>query len=245
MNICLFHENEIGKALPMSDERAKHITNILHKTTDGEFSAGIINGAEGTARITSISETELSFSFSPNEKQKKLFPISLLLGFPRPIQLKRILRDASSLGVSEILLSGTELGEKSYLRSSLANKNAIFEYLLSGAAQAASTLLPRCLTYENIENAIAAISKNIAVGTKIVLDVKSDAIPLSRFLKNENTCGKKIVLAIGNERGWTNNERALFQKHGYAACSLGKRILRTETASLSAIAIALSHFGEM
>lgn len=247
MNICLFYENEIGKALSRNDERAKHILHILHKNVGDEFSAGVINGDAGIARITSITDDALSFDFTANSKQKKLFPISLLLGFPRPIQLKRILRDASSLGVAEIILAGTELGEKSYLQSSLASERAIFDYLLAGAEQAASTLLPKCSLAENVERAIERFSENQNTSdtVNIVLDVENATSSLSEFLRNECANRKNIVLAIGSERGWTKNERALFRKKGYNVCSLGKRILRTETATLSAITIALSHFGEM
>ena len=247
VNICLFYENEIGKPLARNDERAKHILRILHKNVGDEFSAGVINGKAGIARITSITSDALSFDFSANEKQKKLFPITLLLGFPRPIQLKRILRDASSLGVAEIILAGTELGEKSYLQSSLSNERAIFSYLLAGAEQAASTLLPKCSIAENVERAIEMLSETQKASetVNIVLDVENAAYPLSEFLKSKCANEKNIVLAIGSERGWTKNERALFQKNNYNTCSLGKRILKTETATLSAIAIALSHFGEM
>ncbi|MGL4986214.1 MAG: RsmE family RNA methyltransferase, partial [Treponemataceae bacterium] len=50
---------------------------------------------------------------------------------------------------------------------------------------------------------------------------------------------KHVYAAIGNERGWTKTERELFTKWNFTSCSLGKRILRTETASTASIALLL------
>ena len=117
MNIVLFQRDEIGKTLPLKDERAKHIIKVLHKQTGESFEAGIINGKAGQAKILSISDDGISFDFIPLTDGKPLYPITLIVGFPRPIQLKRLFRDAAGLGASRICLCGTELGEKSYMSS--------------------------------------------------------------------------------------------------------------------------------
>ena len=114
MNICLFSKEEIEKPLEIKDPRAQHIIKILHKKEGDSFTAGIIGVASGTAVIDSISE-KLSFTFTPESEGKKLHPLVMVIGFPRPIQLKRLLRDMAGLGVMAVHLTGTELGEKSYM----------------------------------------------------------------------------------------------------------------------------------
>ena len=49
-----------------------------------------------------------------------------------------------------------------------------------------------------------------------------------------------VVAAIGSERGWTAAERRLFCEAGFTLCSMGQRVLRTETAATTATAIILS-----
>jgi 16S rRNA (uracil1498-N3)-methyltransferase len=49
-----------------------------------------------------------------------------------------------------------------------------------------------------------------------------------------------IELAIGPEGGWAPDEEALFDANGWQAVSLGPRILRAETAAISALAVVAS-----
>ncbi|HTA78788.1 MAG TPA: RsmE family RNA methyltransferase, partial [Terracidiphilus sp.] len=49
-----------------------------------------------------------------------------------------------------------------------------------------------------------------------------------------------IEIAIGPEGGWAPDEEALYDAHGWKAVSLGPRILRAETAAITALAVAAS-----
>jgi 16S rRNA (uracil1498-N3)-methyltransferase len=49
-----------------------------------------------------------------------------------------------------------------------------------------------------------------------------------------------LLLAIGPEGGWADDELQLFSDHGWTSASLGNTILRAETAAIVALAIALS-----
>ena len=44
------------------------------------------------------------------------------------------------------------------------------------------------------------------------------------------------VVALGPEGGWTDDEVALLEAHGFARLSLGPRILRTDTAAIAVLA---------
>ena len=138
MNICLFSQEELGKPLNLRDERTQHIVKVLHKKLGDSFYAGIIDGPSGEATITALNLEQskssdgkkdftsgyMEFSFTATEARKPLYPLTMIIGFPRPIQLKRLLRDMAGLGVSSIHLTATELGEKSYLNSDLAEPEA-------------------------------------------------------------------------------------------------------------------------
>ena len=248
MNICLSSPEEILNPLDIQDERAQHILKILHKKEGESFSAGIIGGQAGTAVIKKIEVEEkkssdgkktfkggkIYFDFTPESDGKKLYPLKMIIGFPRPIQLKRLLRDMASLGVQEVHLTGTELGEKSYLKSDLATKGEAEKFLLDGSIQAGSTQVPKLFIHQTLKNCLEQINLE---GKLFALDNIDPSRNLSCALKEKT---QKAVAAIGSERGWTNSERQLFKQNGFELLSMGKRILRTETASTVAVSLILN-----
>lgn len=243
MNICLFTTEEIKKSLPKNDERAKHIVKVLHKNAGDSFDAGIIGGAAGVATITKISDDgEIFFDFEPKSAGKKLYPLTLIIGFPRPIQLRRLLRDVAGLGAQKVILCGTDLTEKSYLDSNVVSDGSAYQMLLDGTAQAASTHVPVLEVAKSLDEVIIS-NEQLAMSnsSKIALDNRRATCSLHDFLAHESA--HSVVAAIGSERGWTERERDLLEKAGFTLCSMGTRILRTETAATVASSIILDSMG--
>ena len=241
MNICLFNSEEIKNSLKKNDERAKHIIKVLHKKEGDTFDAGIIGGAAGIATITKISEDgEISFSFEPKSAGKKLYPLTLIIGFPRPIQLRRLLRDVAGLGVQKVILCGTDLTEKSYLESNVVSDGSAYQMLLDGTAQAASTHVPVLEVAKSLDELISN-GTEWELSSKIALDNRRASGNLHDFLMHEGA--HSVIAAIGSERGWTERERDLLEKAGFSLCSMGTRVLRTETAATVASSIILDAMG--
>ena len=249
MNICLFSQDEINKPLSLKDERGAHIVKILHKKAGDTFVAGIIDGDSGVCTIKEISDSEIFFSFKATGDGKPLFPVKMIIGFPRPIQLKRLLRDVAALGVSEVHLTGTELGEKSYLKSNVVENGSAEKMLLDGTVQAGGTKVPKLFVHNRLCDCLDAVScvKSEKGFEKNQLLISLDNIrpsgSLTDVLRNHILAGTEIVAAIGGERGWTDKERELFDKKGYVLCGMGNRIMRTETAATVAGAIILNEMG--
>ena len=246
MNICLFEPQEIGVPLALKDERAEHLIKILHKKKGDSFTAGIIGGKSGTAVITKLDTQarKLFFTFTPQGDGKPLNSLKMIIGFPRPIQLKRLLRDIAALGVCEVHLTGTQLGEKSYMKSTLVEKGNAYKMLLDGTVQAGSTHVPELFMHTTLGECLEhmGLNKASADGAKLIcLDNVNPACSLSAV----DFAGAKVVAAIGSERGWTDKERAMLEEAGYIRCGMGVRIMRTETAATAAGAIILNSMGVM
>jgi 16S rRNA (uracil1498-N3)-methyltransferase len=61
---------------------------------------------------------------------------------------------------------------------------------------------------------------------------------------NQPTMERPAVhLAVGPEGGWTAEEEVLFAAEGWRPVSLGPRILRAETAGISAMAVVAAMLG--
>ena len=258
MNICLFKPEEIKQPLDLRDERGEHIVKILHKKEGDTFTAGIIGGQAGTAKITKIEGDykaggSLSFAFTPESDGKPLTKLKMVIGFPRPIQLKRLLRDIAGLGVCEVHLMGTELGEKSYMQSTLVEKGNAYKMLLDGTVQAGSTHVPELFLHKSLAECLDEVLGGGSPAADqpcslilAALDNKSPSCSLRSVMEADGGHsyeGRTVVAAIGSERGWTDRERELLTSRGFTLCSMGSRILRTETAATVAGSIILSEMG--
>lgn len=274
MNIILCSEKDRAGdffLFEKCDERYLHITKVLKLKKGDSFKAGLINDKLGIAQITKMSQEQIIFRFAPTETPIALHPLHLILGIPRPIQLKRLLKDVSTLGISSIHLVGTVLGEKSYITSSLIANDEIEQHLVEGASQAGSTLIPAHYIYSSLNK---AFQQNEKLGNnqpsseniiRILFDVEDAEMKghegcyrslhyeekniLHEKGKVESTLDsifardKQIILAIGSERGWARSERELFKKHNFTTVTLGKRIMRCETATIAAISYLLTKIG--
>lgn len=243
MNICLFTDEEIKKPLSTCDERGEHLIKILHKKEGDSFYAGIIGASAGKATITKIIDEKIYFEFVEETDGKELFPLKMIIGFPRPIQLKRLLRDMAALGVCEVHLTRTELTEKSYLNSELATSSSGTKMLLDGTVQAASTHVPSLFIHESLKQCIEYIKKNSNKNiTLSALDNIAPSVNLGsiKFSNENGACA-----AIGSERGWTIKERELMKENGFILSGMGKRVMRTETAATVAASIILNGMGNL
>lgn len=267
MNICLFTQEEISKPLNADDPRAQHIIKILHKGVGDSFYAGVIGGQAGTATITKIGSQDqdagaetastpkkgggaIHFTFTPQSDGKPLFPLHMIIGFPRPIQLKRLLRDMAALGVSSVRLCGTELGEKSYLKASLSDPAEVYKMLLDGTVQAGGTHVPQPMFYNTLADCLYGLNENCsqtqdARPLLLALDNVNPTQSLGSFLQSNSPAGRPVFAAIGSERGWTNTERSLLEERGFIRLGMGSRIMRTETAATVSASVILSSMGAL
>lgn len=250
MNICLFKQEELNRPLSIKDERGEHIIKILHKKEGDIFSAGVINGMAGTATIKKIENSEITFDFAPDSEGKNLYPLKMIIGFPRPIQLKRLLRDIAALGVQEVHLTGTELGEKSYMQSNLVEHGTAYQMLLDGTVQAASTHVPDLFLHKTLRDCLESVIPekeqcNNAKILKLCMDNINPKGSLFSVLQEQYEKPALIVAAIGSERGWTQKEREMLESAGYLRVGMGSRVMRTETAATVSASIISACMGWM
>ncbi|MCL2762407.1 MAG: 16S rRNA (uracil(1498)-N(3))-methyltransferase [Treponema sp.] len=239
VNLILFEPDEINTPLPRRDARTVHLLKVLHKKAGDSFEAGVlgindaVGGNSGTGTIEHINaDGSIGFSLKLTDPPAPRLPIRVAVGFPRPIQLRRLLRDLSSLGVEAIDLFGTELGEKSYRDTNLLNDGGARAALIEGAVQSRDTTLPTLSVYASLKHWLEKSPWQAPLPTLIAADNVRPEGDISRIQP-----AGSVVLAIGPERGWSDRERDIFEAAGFSRRSLGTRALRTETACVVAVAL--------
>jgi len=235
--------------LPRADARAAHILDVLRRQPGDTFDAGLIDGPRGKATLAAIlpaapnapADGSLSLTFSWDKTEPPpLPPITLIIGLPRPQTARKILNEATSLGVSAMHFVTTERGEPSYAQSTLWTTGEYRRHLIAGAAQAFCTRIPRVTFGKPLDETIAAFN----APHRIALDNYESPNALGEHLQSVMR-GAPLILALGPERGWTSTERARLRAANFAFAHLGARVLRTETAVTAALALALARMERM
>jgi len=230
LNLILFEPGEIASPLPRADSRAVHIERVLKRAPGDLFDAGIVNGTRGKGRVVSIGSGGISFAYEAAAVPPPLDPIDLLLAMPRPQTARKILGEATALGVASIRFFISEKGERSYAGSTLWASGEWRRHLVEGAAQAFDTRIPEVAHSPSLSQAIEGLPLG---APRIALDNYEATRRMTPIGP-----GLPAVLGFGPERGWSAEERALLRRTGFELAHLGTRVLRTETAVVAAVAIA-------
>jgi RsmE family RNA methyltransferase len=238
MNIFLLEPHELNNKLPVSDRRIKHLIKVIGIGENQQFDAGILNDSIGKAKFTYIDEDFVKIDYqASNLPLDQLTPVQVILGMIRPVNIQRLVRDLCTLGVSHIHFVKTEKSEKSYSSSKAYQPTRLHHYLMEGAEQAFSPFIPKISFYSTLSEALAP-HKNIQ---KFAFDNYLNSIKWGQVKLEKQS----VILALGPERGWSNNERDILQEHNFTMCSLGKRVLRSETAAIAAASVCLASLEEM
>jgi len=231
LNLVLFSPDEISRPLPRKDRRAEHILKVLRRQPGDAFDAGLVNGPLGRATLVRLAAEDLHLSFAWGDQPPTPPSLTLIVGLPRPQTARNILRDATTLGATAMCFVATERSEPSYARSKLWTTDEWRQHVLAGAEQAFSTFVPEVQSGDPLEESLAALTGPIA---RIALDNYEAS---QRLADVTLPTSQPIVLALGPERGWTARDRESLRKHHFAFAHLGRRVLRTETAVVAALAL--------
>ena len=235
MNLFLLDKAVEEILWPSNDQRTVHIGKTL-KAKDGDsLDFGVINGPRGKGMVKWIDGEGVKIVLQWNtQHESDLLPISLLVGLARPQTSRKVLHQAASLGLKEVIFFNADKGEPSYAQSSLWEREWK-DLLVKGAEQAFSCHLPNCQKITGIEksNEFSKLSCKV----KIALDIYEAENCLSSVSLEKNA---SVQLAIGPERGWSAKERDWLRQQGFILCHMGQRVLRQETAFVAAVG-CLSH----
>ena len=227
MNIILFkNEEKTEDNLYLITDRNKieHI-NLVIKAEVGDFiEAGEENGNLGKGKILKKREESVLFEFIPEKEPPVKLPVILICAVPRPKFLKRIIKDAVTIGVESIFFFIIWKIEKSFFESGIFDDKKIKEYIYIGLEQAKDTILPKIELKKSFKKFIEDELPEISKGAyKIV------AHPGGTTLC-PHSLNEKCIIFIGPEGGFTDYEIEMIENAGFEKVSIGERILRVETA---------------
>lgn len=233
MNRILFEPNEIVDGVAtFGGVRAEHVLNVLHGEVGQILKTGEVNGPIGTSEIVSIEDGRITVRTSHEEESLKPW-VDLVLAPPRPRVMKRLLPQLAALGVGRIVLVGAKKVEKDFWGATLLKEANYRPLLIDGLMQAGTSILPTLTTVRNFRRWVRdELDAAFPTPNRVVAHpYDGAAIPLST-----RVAGERLLLAVGPEGGWTDDEVELLEAQGFRRLSLGPRILRTDTALIALLA---------
>jgi 16S rRNA (uracil1498-N3)-methyltransferase len=221
----------------------KHIKNVLRMNKEDEIIICDGHGSDyyciiNTINSHSINTSILSKTNSDTELKTKIY---LFQGLPKQGKMELIVQKAVELGVYEIIPVITERSivkiNKQNGEKKLARWNKVAE---SAAKQSKRGIIPKVNEIMNYEDALKYASK---IDSTIIPYENARNMNETKGFINELDC-KEIGVFIGPEGGFSMEEIKMANENGTKSITLGKRILRTETASLAILSLLMFQLEE-
>lgn len=233
MNLILIADRDVRDdgRIVIRGRRAEHIHTVLRPAPGDELRIGMIRGGRGLGLVRSLGESdavilEPRWTEEPDEPPQ----IDVVLAMPRPKALARILQTCACMGVRRVDIVNTWRVDKSYLSSPQLSESAMEQNLWLGCEQGGTTWVPDVDVHRLLMPFMReALAERLAADSvRAVLAHPRDAPPLEQVL--EAGTNKRVIAALGPERGWIDRELASFVELGFTAVSFGDRVLRSEIA---------------
>jgi 16S rRNA (uracil1498-N3)-methyltransferase len=165
--------------------------------------------------------------------------IELIQGLGRADHMDWMIQKTTELGVNRIVLFNAERTQTALKPAQLEKKLQHWRSVaISACEQSGRTIIPEIIFHRHFDQAIATST----IDCKMLLDFSGGSLTSVLQQQPPRT---PLAILLGPEGGLNPAEIELAKSSGYASVTLGPRVLRTETAAISAIAIAQSLIGDM
>ncbi len=232
-------ELEVGAEIALAQAQSHYLKHVLRLQPGAalllfngqqalDYRAILIaNGKQLTARI----EAAIAVGTEPELASE------VVQGLGRADHIDWMIQKTTELGVSRITLFNAERTQMPMKPANLQKKmNHWRSVAISACEQSGRALLPEITFHTNLTQALAETTAEC----KLLLDF--NGIPLISALERPRAA---VTILLGPEGGLNPAEIDLAKTTGFEPVSLGPRVLRTETAATSALAIVQSLLGDM
>lgn len=226
----LFVNEIIGDEVVLDGEQSRHIAKSLRMRVGDMLMLCDGNANDYGSIIEEITKdsVRLKICYKQVSEQEPSCCVTIYQGVPKSSKLEDIIQKCVELGVTRIVPTLTKRCVSRPDEKSGARKNARYNKIaLEAAQQSGRGIVPQIDDIKPLKQAVAEDDSEI----KIVFYEGGGA--LLRNIINSDT--KSVSIYIGPEGGFEESEVELIEVNGGNRATLGKRILRTQTAPVAAL----------
>ena len=235
------HEHIHDTYIDIVGSDVNHIKNVLRLKTGDSLLISSGDNIDYTCHIAQINEEHIRADIdSVDERGRELTSkIYLFQGLPKADKMELVIQKAVELGAFEVIpvamkRSVVKLDAKK-AESKVKRWNAIAE---SAAKQSKRSILPQVSDVVTFAQAVQ-MAENCQI--KLLPYECADGMEKTKRLIENITPGQDIAVFIGPEGGFDLDELELAKEAGCEIITLGKRILRTETAGMMLLSVLMYH----
>ena len=221
-----------GDMAALTGPHAEHLSRVLRVRIGQEFDISIGNQVRrGT--ISRVDDARVEFTLGESVPMAAAPCITLALSIFKFDRMEWAIEKCTELGVSRIVPVVASRTEK-HLAAAAVKRVERWRRLAHQAAQQSRRAAPPEIAQPTkLDEAITLPGR-----MRILLSESETETSLNDALQAGSS--DDIILAVGPEGGWTENEIGLFRQAGWGSVTLGANILRAETAAIAATAVVLA-----
>lgn len=235
---------EVGKIVCLKAEDAKHAAQVMRMQPQDEFFAVDEAGRRFRAEMQSVSKAEctaLLYDELPDNEADVC--VTVYQGLPKADKMEWIVQKLTELGVMRLVPVKMErcvvkLDEKDG-KKRCERLNKIAREAAKQCKRGSALEVTEPQTWKQLQNALRYDHDLILVPWEEAAGYGMKAAHA------EFPNAKRIGIVIGPEGGMSENEVRALEQFGAKQITLGKRILRTETAAITASTLAMLLWGDI
>lgn len=231
-----FFVEKIGQQAILAGDEFSHAKNVLRLGVGDELVLFDGGGKEYTAVVAAIGKREMVCSVlgeKISDKEPKT-QVRLLIGALKGDKTELVVQKATELGASSVGVFSSRYCAAYMNENKLARLQKV---AVEAAKQCGRASVPQVEYFESFAKALASCAgyRNKLFACEFAQKSEADLSAIAG----------STALIVGSEGGFTREEAEEARAAGFALLTLGRRILRAETAAVALTAVAMFALGEL
>lgn len=232
-----FFVGKIEQTTTLEDEEFEHAKNVLRIGVGAEVILLDNSGKEYTAVVTQVEKKHMLLQVVREESggREAATDVCLLFGYLKNADKNEfIVQKAVELGVKKIVVFSSAYSSAYMNANKLERLNKVSK---EAAKQCLRSIAPNVEYCDTLEKALESADgyKNKLFACEFATESKCDVANLQG----------STAIVIGSEGGFSREEEEYASRKGFASVTLGKRILRAETAAVALTSVVMFSLGEL
>ena len=221
-----FVKEKDNNNLILEKDDLHHIKNVMRNKV-GDLIECIYNEQLYICKIEELTSNKVTIIEIKEDNNELTLDITIAIALVKEQKMDLILQKLTELGVARIIPVKMEHSIVKLDEKRFEHKKERWQKICKEASeQSKRNKIPEITNLMTIKDL-----EKLEIDYKFVCSTKTQENLVNNYLQDLNKCAK-IIFTIGPEGGISTSEEKELTEHGFIPISLGKRIMRVETAAI-------------